>query len=392
MGASRGELEAPSEMYVIPTATCLPWPPSPVYPHGSYLIQPFYPHGMFSTIPSYQSAAGARIPGEQIIRIKNQHPFLRYDGYAVLTAMSRQVDTIEGIDLARWAVQQSGVDPTIAIEWDPELVNPQTTDLARLRQQMEAVYAGPKNAGKIMFSPFGGKVTKLSTSPSEMAWTEGFDQLLSFILAAFGTPKSVAGMSDDTSYATLFASLKQYYILSLCPLLRKISGKITKHVLREFFGDLLYLTLTPERIDDRDLLEKQLSLDLQAGIRRKNEWRKLRDLPPIPGPEGEEWVTAGGKGGEGEQGNPLAAMIGKPNGKPREKPGGMDNEPEELREEEGRMDQDRPRNEAGRGALGPRKSMSANRLADVLDRAKVNGTAHAINGYDDGAAKYLKGR
>ncbi len=33
----------PSEMYVIPTATALPWPPSPIYQHGSYLVQPFYP-------------------------------------------------------------------------------------------------------------------------------------------------------------------------------------------------------------------------------------------------------------------------------------------------------------------------------------------------------------
>lgn len=34
------ENEPPSEMYILPTASCLPWPPSPVYPHGSYLVQP----------------------------------------------------------------------------------------------------------------------------------------------------------------------------------------------------------------------------------------------------------------------------------------------------------------------------------------------------------------
>lgn len=35
------ENEPPTEMYVLPTASCLPWPPSPVYPHGSYLVQPY---------------------------------------------------------------------------------------------------------------------------------------------------------------------------------------------------------------------------------------------------------------------------------------------------------------------------------------------------------------
>jgi hypothetical protein len=39
------ENETPSEMYVLPTASCLPWPPSPVYPHGSYLVQPLKDRG-----------------------------------------------------------------------------------------------------------------------------------------------------------------------------------------------------------------------------------------------------------------------------------------------------------------------------------------------------------
>lgn len=37
------EMQIPGELYVIPTASALPWPPSPVYPMGSYLIQPYYP-------------------------------------------------------------------------------------------------------------------------------------------------------------------------------------------------------------------------------------------------------------------------------------------------------------------------------------------------------------
>lgn len=378
------EKHLPDEMYMVPTATALPWPPSPVYPHGSYLIQPYYPYGPFSTIPSYQSAAGARIPAEQIVRIKNIHPLLRYDGYAVLTAIQRHVDTVNMIDFARWSVQQRGIDPTVAMTFDPALFNPQTTDLVRIRKQIEAVAAGPANAGKILFNPLGGTISKISNTPSEMAWKEGWEQLMSFELACFGTPKAVAGLNDDTSYANLYASLKQSNILTMAPLLGRICRPMNKQVVRPWFGKDLYLKMEPQRIDDRDLLEKQLQTDLQAKIRRKNEWRVLRGLPPIEGPEGDEWVGPGPL----EQKPGMDAMASQQQPLASTKIGDKDESRLQMHRDE---IQGKPTNATdGRGSLGSRKSYDADRLADILDRAKVNGHAVPIEDYDDGAAAYLK--
>lgn len=389
MGDDSDPSWSPTESYVIPTATALPWPPSPVYPNGSYLVQPYWPYGPFSTVPSYQSAAGARIPAEQIVHIKNQHPLLRYSGYSALTAMQRQVDTIEAIDLSRLTTQQKGVDCTVALTMDPEILKPNQIDMERLRKQIEAVAAGPQNAGKILFIPAGIKADKISNAPAEMAWTEGWNQELGIILAAFGTPKAVAGMSDDTSFANLFASLKQYYILSLQPLLRKLGwkrgGKLTRRILRPYFGSRLYLSLTPERIDDRDLLEKQLSLDVQAGnVRKVNEYRKHRGLPPLDGPEGEAFV---GKQQDKEGGEIPVGMTGKPedlqSGYEGDRTHGRLNSP--LANE-----RNRTKNPAGKHAIGPRKSYHEDRLAAALDTAKHNGHASRIDKYDDGAAEFLR--
>jgi len=387
--------DVPTELYVIPTASALPWPPSPIYPHGSYLIQPYYPYGPFSTIPSYQSAAGARIPAEQIIRIKDVHPILRYEGYATLTAISKQIDVIEGMDTARFNTQQRGVDPSVVITFDPNILNPNKVDLVRLRTQIEAAAAGPANAGKILFAPTGGDVEVLSHTPAEMAWTEGWDQLVSFALACFGVPKSVAGLSEDSSYANLYASIKQFYVLSLNPLLRKVAGHLTKHLLQEFFGAMLYLKLTGERIDQWEQDKEKIDIALKAGnLARVDELRKMLEWEPLGGEEGKAF--AGGK----EQQQP--GMPGLPGQMPingdypdldafaqrRQGAGRLNSVKDDLQDED--VERSRPRNTQGRDSLGPRKSVQADRIANALERAKTNGKAHAPYKVNDGMREFVR--
>lgn len=355
-----GEHDVPTELYSIPTASALPWPPSPQYPNGSYLIQPYYPYGPFSTVPSYQSAAGARIPAEQIIRVRNAHPILRYDGYAVLTAMQRQVDTIDAIDTARWNTQQKGVDPTLALNFDPELYNPETTDLRRLRVQLEALYAGPQNAGRIMFNPLGSTITQVSHTPSEMAWTEGWQQLVDFTLAAYGVPKSVAGLQDSASYATLFAALRQFYLISLNPHLKKIADKFNKDLIRPYYGPELYMTLKGQKITDEDMLIKKYQAVLPYGAVRKNELRKFLELTPLEGPEGDDFA---GETPKPAANNAAPALMGAP----------------ETRTQDPMVERTRPDNPEGQGALGPRKRYVPDRLATLLDKAKSGGIAHDMD-------------
>jgi phage portal protein BeeE len=336
-------LDLPSEMYVIPTATAFPLPQSDGYPQGAYRILPLYPYGPFTTLPSYQSAAGAIVPADQVIRIKNHHPLLRYDGYAVLTALQLQIDTVEAIDRSRWNTQQKGVDPSVAMTFDPEVFNPDETDLHRLREQLEALYTGPLNAGKILFNPYGTNITRLSSTPAEMAWQEGWSQLVDFILAAYGVPKSVAGLQDDVSYATLHSSLKQFYLFSLNPRLQKIGNKFNKHLVRPFFGSDLCLEITAQKITDEDLLERQLGTDAQVGARTLNEWRKVRGLPPWPGPEGNQRLLASrGKPGESDLAATIAVEGAGRDGEPMR-------DPDQLA-----VARTRPTNPDNRGALGPR--------------------------------------
>ena len=351
--------QIPEELYVLPSSSCLPWPPSPIYPHGSYLVQPYYPYGPFSTIPSYQSAAGARIPAEQVIRIKNPHPILRYDGYAVLTAIRRQMDTVDAIDIARWNTQQKGVDTSLVVNFDPKVYNPNNQpDLNRLRVQMEAMYSGPTNAGRFLLTPIGTSMSKLSNSPNEMAWESGWDQLVKFVMAAYGCPAPIAGLSDASTYATLYASLKQFNLISLDPHLQRIQNKLNNSYVQPYFGSDLYLKLGSQKITDEDMDIKKFQLGLQGKSIKRNELRKFLELPADKTSVGDEYIGV-------EKITEHEKLDVNQNEEDRQDPD---------------VERSRPHNPV---ATGPIKTFThayqTDRLAEILDRGKMNGHAKVLD-------------
>jgi hypothetical protein len=349
--------DEPAEMYVLPTANCWPLPASPDFPHGAYRVLP-YPFGLLSA-PIGQIAAGAIIPAEQVTRIKNHHPYLRYDGYAILTAISQQVDTLEAIDVSRNTTMQQGCEQTLALEAVAGQIadDPSEEDVKRLRKQFELLYAGPKNSGKLLLPPRGWKVSQVSTVPRDMAWQEGWSQILDFVLAGFGVPKAVAGLQEAVSYATLYSSLRAFCLFSLGPNVRQVNRGWNKHIVHPAWGRRLMLKIAPPEFVDETLEETKLANDLKCGAILYREYRKRRGYDAIDEP----WVNdrayatfnpageqpAGPDGGEG--GKDAGPESGAP----------MLNDPH--------VDNARPT-----------KSVRAERLAIALERAKTNGHAKPI--------------
>lgn len=282
-----------AEMYCLRTATMWPLPTSPMYPRGAFRIQTLYPYGPWASSYSPASAAGAVIPAEQITRIRNPHPLLYYDAYSPQTGTRLEADTINAINTGRKNSLINGVDQsTLAIEFDADVQNPNDDDLKRMRAQLEAVMAGPKAWGKVFFLQPGTHAKSLSNKPSEMAFSEGWQQVSSFLMAAYGVTKPVAGMIEETSYATLYAALKQFFLLTLQPLLNRIAGAMSKKLAR-LYSPMHYIHIEAPKLDDESLLENALNTDLQCGLRRINEIRIARGLPPVKEAWGNERAYAG---------------------------------------------------------------------------------------------------
>lgn len=374
--------DVPREMYTLSTASVLPQPISPRYPNGAYLVQPWYPAGPYAMIP-VQQGVGSIIPAEQVIRIKKPHPFFRWTGYATLFAISQQMDAARMIDIARSSHFEQGFEPSALLTFDPAVFRPDPAQVERLRAQFQAIWAGPRNAGRIAIAPPGMDVKTLSTSPADMAYQDGWSQLLDFGLAAFNINKSVCGMSDGITYATLFASLKAFYLMCLGPFLKKLSYSISHKILHPHFDRSFFAEIDGMAIEDDDIRFKEIDAMCKGGIAKIGEIRKKLKLEKTdkddewyegPGQQQEQGAGAqGGEGAPGEEGaaggaagNPLAALLGGAKDKQAENP----------------AEKTRPENSAGAGGLGPRKSLHDRheQLMGRLEKAMSNGHAKPYRG------------
>ncbi len=363
-------LGTPMELYPIPTAIAIPQPAvNPDFPDGYYRIQPVYPYGPFSSYPTPASAVGAPIPAQWMLRFVYPHPLLRYDGYSPLTGLRLEMDELNMINRSRHYSMRKAVNPSAVVDLsEAEDAQPWTDEqIDRLRAEFENIFQGPENAGGIIVPPPGGKIEPWGANPIDMDYPQGWDQLTNFIMAGFGITKPAAGMVEDSSYSTLYATLKQLDVLTLQPWRDYVASCLTRH-LAPFYGDDLIIEIRGKRIDDHDIKANKLSQLIQGKAITKNELRQELEMPmtdedwgkEIAGTEKQEQGMMPGAPG----GNPLedlAAAAGPPAGK---------EEPNPLAEmaEEALPEPPETPGELGRGSLGPRDHMAKPVLPKSLER------------------------
>ena len=368
----------PYELYPIETAIATPGPIlSEEYPRGYYQIQPIYPYGPFSSFPTPLSAVGARIPAEWMLRIKYKHPLIRYEGYSPLTALRLHLDEVEAMDRSRWYSMKRTFRPNMVLNMaDMEGAQPMPSEeIERIKTEIENAFMGPENAGNLFIPAPGTKLEEFGTVPRDMDYQSGWEQLVSFCLGGFGITKPAAGMIEDASYSTLFATLKQLYWLTLEPAVNRLSSKLTRF-LAPFFGDDLIVEVRCKRIDDHEVKFQAVDKLIAAKAITKNETRRELGLPltkeewgneiagfeepPVPpgmGMPGVEAGPGGGEGGgEGGEENPLQDLQSIMDGG-----------------DEADTENSRPNPEGGnRGSLGTRPPREK-RLYDKVMKVMRNG-------------------
>lgn len=280
----------PMELYPIPTATAVPQAvSSEEFPQGYYRIQPVYPYGPFSSTPTPNSAVGAAIPSQWMLKFKFPHPFLRYDGWSPQTALRLHLDQVEMIDRSRHYTMRRTINPAATLLMDDaEGAQPLSDEeIDRLKAEFEEVFMGPENAGRLFVGAPGWRLDQWGNRPIDMDYSNGWNQLVSFVLGGFGITKQAAGMVEDSSYSTLFATLKQLYWLTLEPLCNRIASKLTRH-LAPFFGEGLIIDIRCKRIDDHDVAITKNNFLMAARALTKNEARRSMDYPLTMEPWGSD--------------------------------------------------------------------------------------------------------
>jgi phage portal protein BeeE len=281
----------PMQLFPIPTALAIPQPAiNPDYPDGFYRIQPVYPYGPFSSYPTPSTSVGAPIDARWILRIKYTHPFLRYDGWSPQTALNMEFDTVQQMAESRWNALKKVIDPSAVLSTQSTGEAAEGTagfpeaEIERMLAEIENEKQGTSNVGKLFIPPPGWKLEPWMNNLRDLQYTEGWEQMVSFLMAALGISKEAAGMIGSTAYAQLFAALKQLHWLTLDPLCYRIAQKFTMH-LGHFFGDNLVIEIKPKKIDDHEVIFNKINAAQTAVAIKKGEVRKLLDLPLT----GEEW-------------------------------------------------------------------------------------------------------
>jgi phage portal protein BeeE len=372
----------PVELYPIPTAMAVPQPAvNPEYPDGFYRIQPIYPYGPFSSYPTPNSAVGAPIGAQWMLRFLWPHPLLRYDGFSPLTGLNLEIDSLRMVNKSRHYKMRRGSNPDAVLNAESdEPTGPfSEPEIERMRAEWENEHGGPENAGKFIVGSPGWKLEPWGgPSPREMDYGQSWEQLLSFILGGgFGITKPAAGMIEDSSYASLFATIKQLYLLTLQPDCDDIAADLTRH-LAPFFGDDLIIEIRCKRIDDHEVKLSKLNFLKECKALTKNEAREEMEMPlapaawgwggdvcgdPSPNEKAQQEQQQQGDmlqgaaepteeaGLEGE--GPLAGMMGG------------DQEPAEM--------QSPGTGPLGQGSMNPRKSLKRARVGEAVAQ-RLNGT------------------
>jgi HK97 family phage portal protein len=221
------------------------------------------------------------VPASDVIHFKKKSPISKLDGYAPLTAGSQWIDCQSSIDRSRWFSFRNGAFPGVALEMDERLQWPDDETLNRIEAKFMARYTGEIQTQRPMFIPPGFKFHKLNITPAEMDFSESAEQMRDQILALFGVPSVVAGISKDMTYGSVIASRAGFYYSVINPLFRFLGQHSTKK-LAHIFDSSLRIWWEDRTPQDPETVEQAIRTDFACGAISPNEVRRIRGREPYP--------------------------------------------------------------------------------------------------------------
>jgi HK97 family phage portal protein len=163
-----------------------------------------------------------------LVHLKSVHPLDDHYGLGCLGAAAGAVAVHNAA--ARWnkALLDNGARPSGALVFeggkDGAMLSGE--QFARLRDEVEAEFAGAGNAGRPLLLEGGMKWQALSLSPADMDFGELKAAAAREIALAFGVPPMLLGLPGDSTYANYREANRALWRLTVLPLAEKILSGI----------------------------------------------------------------------------------------------------------------------------------------------------------------------
>jgi phage portal protein BeeE len=217
------------ELWVIPSH----W----VYPvsEGKRRLIDYYevrPYEMFGGSPV---TSVARYDADELIHFRYKSPMSKVDGFAPLQAGAEMVDVYESIQMARFFACKQGANVGAAIVLGEDYDVEGDNDIRRIEAKWFQRHQGERGFERPMILPAGSTLIH-PPSERELAYLQSADQMRDYVLAMWGVPKTVAGITEAVNRATFVGSMAAFIYQTVNPRLRYL-GDVLSEKLAACFGD-----------------------------------------------------------------------------------------------------------------------------------------------------------
>jgi HK97 family phage portal protein len=166
-----------------------------------------------------------------LLHIRSFHPLDDQLGAGCLGAAAAAVAVHNGATAWNRALLENAARPSGALMYQPgdgSTLSPE--QFARLRDEMEAAFAGAGNAGRPMLLEGGLSWQALSLSPAEMDFGGMREAAARDIALALGLPPLLLGLKGDNTYANYREANVALWRLTVLPMLARLLGALSAHL------------------------------------------------------------------------------------------------------------------------------------------------------------------
>ena len=217
----------------------------------------------------------------QVVHIKAFHPLDDHYGLGSLASAAGAMALHNAASAWNTALLDNAARPSGALVYDPgDGSSLSREQFERLRAEMDAGFAGARNAGRPMLLEGGLKWQPLSLSPADMDFAGMKATAAREIATAFGVPPMLLGLPGDATYANYREANRALWRLAILPLAGSILASLAQALGGWFEGAALSVDL--DRItalaEDRERMWAQVGA---ADFLSAEEKRAMLGIAPV---------------------------------------------------------------------------------------------------------------
>jgi len=207
-----------------------------------------------------------RLTGQsRVLHLKCFHPLDDWYGLSPVEAAAYAIDQHNQAGAWNQALMQNGARPSGALVVNHKEQGGHLTEdqYYRIKQQIDAQFAGPDNAGRPILLEGGLDWKEMSLSPKDMDFIEAKHASAREIALAFGVPPQLLGIPGDNTYSNLAEARLALWEQTVMPMAREWAGALNRWLVPMFNGNL---RLVPDYEDIPAL-----------SLRREALWERVKD-------------------------------------------------------------------------------------------------------------------